>query len=629
MLKNIKINKKNVNKPIINGTFIVHYAGIKNNSKLFKKVVKYNGNLFVLNEFGETVGHIAGRLGHIKLLKTIIKTQPNLLNKKDINGKTVLNYLKEDLLFFLKKYQKHINSIDNVDKTGLTLLLHNIKNKKIVKTLIKYGANINYPKHLPPMVAAAHLNNFGIIKLLYEMGGDLNIMDDNYVTPFLIAVSKGNLKIVKWMLDNNVDKTYGGSESDDHPINIGLFNGNIKMISLLLNNDVDVNVMNRNMDTCAHFMFKLNGLKKIPYKIRREIVKRTDDLNKKNKNGDSVFNLLVQKDNWKKYKEILMSKCVDKNSRNKQGKTPLDFIKSGKRKGLTQCISLNNDKVNIKMSKYKYVNKSSFSTTSLFNVIYVLIVLKKYSNATIPFYYEKGKNKCEKTDGLRNTYLYMMKELQNFIIIWDIQCTYFPEHLLKTIKKIKKRFVIIRLSIVVTDNMNHANVLLYDKHNNTIERFDPYGVVPYGDSNLMDDYLEKQFDGITYLRPKDYMDSVSFQILSDEQNQKNIKYGDPEGYCLAWTYWYIEMRLLNANVKPKILVKHLINKINDSKNTFMEHIRNYANDLDKHKIKFFKSINLDKKKWYNKIYTKKDFDLITSGLHIKLKNIVSSDYIKQ
>ena len=46
-----------------------------------------------------------------------------------------------------------------------------------------------------------------------------------------------------------------------------------------------------------------------------------------------------------------MRKCVDKNSRNKQGKTPLDFVKGTE---LEQCVLLNTDKVNIKMKKYKY-----------------------------------------------------------------------------------------------------------------------------------------------------------------------------------------------------------------------------------------------------------------------------------
>lgn len=707
--KILKNKKFSINKSIHNGNFLVHYIVLSNDINMFNKICdpKYCLDLCVVDNDKNTVAHLACNLGYHELLKEIIKNKPSLLNKTNNDENTVFNMLWNNyklLKYFLNKYKKHINSIDNVNNKGETVLSINTKNNNIdtILLLAKFGANLNWPKENIPIIIATENNNLKIVKLLKENGANINSKDKTFTTPFIISVIKKNKDIVEYLLKNNVDHSYIGGESDDHPVVISLFNQDIPVLKLLLNNNINLNQQSRYLNLPAHFLFmnlEKKSYQKIPLNIRKKILLKTTNINKKNINGYTVLHYLMKNDNWRKYKSVLKDKKIDLSVKNDDDKKPLDYLKNDVDKQEFIDFIYNNyvnllkkdknwlhafdykcsrtlrkneiDKFNmncknkiikkIKESNsfpkieeeeqqisvlfYKYSNYSTFSTTAVYNVIYALIILQKYSNLTIPFVYNpliRDNLGFVKTDSIKsiyniykkkisssvvdivNIYSRIMIELSNFLIIWyDKNVNFIPqdfkEAVLISSDRPNIRFIFIRVSIIVTTNMNHANVLIYDLENKTIERFDPYGVVPYGNPDDMDDFLEKYFinnisKDIKYIRPKDYMDNVSFQIVSNEHNELNKKFGDPGGYCLAWVYWYIEMRVMNKNVKPKILVDKLINIINSSEFSFIEYIRNYANNLDKEKTIFFAKSGIDEKSWYNTVFTIQDISMILNQL---------------
>jgi hypothetical protein len=81
-------------------------------------------------------------------------------------------------------------------------------------------------------------------------------------------------------------------------------------------------------------------------------------------------------------------------------------------------------------------------------------------------------------------------------------------------------------------------------------------------------------------------------MISDENNSEYQKAGDFGGFCLAWSIWYLENRLMNPDVNQKILVKKLIDKLSSMNVTFVEYIRNYANKINESRIKYFKKIGI-------------------------------------
>ena len=48
---------------------------------------------------------------------------------------------------------------------------------------------------------------------------------------------------------------------------------------------------------------------------------------------------------------------------------------------------------------------------------------------------------------------------------------------------------------------------------------------------------------------------ASFQILSNDDSNYTKKLGDPIGYCLAWTLWYLEQRIGNPDINLDNLLK--------------------------------------------------------------------------
>jgi len=184
-------------------------------------------------------------------------------------------------------------------------------------------------------------------------------------------------------------------------------------------------------------------------------------------------------------------------------------------------------------------------------------------------------------------------------------------------RKGDKDYAILLLSIkIINENTLHANLLLYDFKNMTIERFEPYGIID--NDYEMDDILEEELTwntGLTYLRPDKITPNVSFQSIADENNMSNLKRGDFGGFCLAWTLWYAESRLKNPKVEPLILVKKLIKRINNLNIKFVEYIRNYSNKMAIVREDFLEKNGINKKIASNAYLDINTIDKINTSLH--------------
>jgi hypothetical protein len=98
--------------------------------------------------------------------------------------------------------------------------------------------------------------------------------------------------------------------------------------------------------------------------------------------------------------------------------------------------------------------------------------------------------------------------------------------------------------------------LVYDKVTNILERFEPYGLIPYLDGDNLNTFIEqigKNYinSNIKYIKPIDMDNIVGPQVISNDSNYNIKKSGDPNGYCLAWTFWFFETRNKNPNIKFK------------------------------------------------------------------------------
>jgi hypothetical protein len=185
-------------------------------------------------------------------------------------------------------------------------------------------------------------------------------------------------------------------------------------------------------------------------------------------------------------------------------------------------------------------------------------------------------------------------------------------------KNTNKRFACVLLIInLVNVNYGHANILIYDYKNMTVERFDPYGNSTDTYEGL-DKLLEEELTwntGFKYIYPKDFLPYAGFQNISDEINEYNTKPGDIGGFCLAWCIWYLETKIKNQDISSKKLVEKLIYKLNNLDIKYIEYIRNYSNSLESKKINFLVSNGFDHKQITNVNLTSTYFQKILNFIY--------------
>ena len=145
--------------------------------------------------------------------------------------------------------------------------------------------------------------------------------------------------------------------------------------------------------------------------------------------------------------------------------------------------------------------------------------------------------------------------------------------------KSEARFLIILMTLREKDGGVHANVLIFDKENNELERFDSIGAVVHENYNTdaLDIEILKLFNSqkgklvpadYKYIRPKDFCAAELFQ--SKETDEISVE--DTRGNCAVWRAWYIDIRLANPDVLRQHLVKIAMQKLEDfgSLSTFIK-----------------------------------------------------------
>lgn len=294
--------------------------------------------------------------------------------------------------------------------------------------------------------------------------------------------------------------------------------------------------------------------------------------------------------------------------------------------------------MNIDIMAKTTVHKSSWIADGfdvLFSVIYLL---EKHSNLCVP-YYKVSKESI----------------LNDVIIFWNHNSVskkanpkdYFfeypgnKERFLKSMSlclKNKSRFIIVPIGIKFSSGSGgHFNVILIDKENKTIERFEPYGVETLHDLSIMT-MFEKKFKGIfNQLAPGYKLYSGNklcpesgIQMLEEEAIQKGEGTAielesDPIGYCIAWSIYYVDMRLTYLKVKPQKLVKLILTNLQNYKHSLRTFIRNYSAFLLKEKTKFLKSLDV----YLNRSLTSGNQKNFSKNIEKKLTNYFMKKLIEK
>lgn len=127
------------------------------------------------------------------------------------------------------------------------------------------------------------------------------------------------------------------------------------------------------------------------------------------------------------------------------------------------------------------------------------------------------------------------------------------------------RFAII-LARIMRNSSGHQTVFLFDNKRMTFEFFDPHGRHALYDSTELIDFAKNlfkkyKFEDLLLTCPKLSFQRVEIEQSNEFQNFITSIFDENMGFCVAWTFFYIDQRLSNPDVNPKQLQKELIKKL--------------------------------------------------------------------
>jgi hypothetical protein len=160
----------------------------------------------------------------------------------------------------------------------------------------------------------------------------------------------------------------------------------------------------------------------------------------------------------------------------------------------------------------------------------------------------------------------------------------------------KDRFIILSVTVNKIETRGkqvgvgtpHANILLYDKKNNTLERYEPHGpaynITGKKSQKLMDIDIAEYFMDIGLIKSRDdYYEPLRFCPKWDKwqegrvghQMLQNLQSKEFVGSCATWCMWYINERLDNPDRPRDQVIQESIEEMQSSSKGFTKFIKKY------------------------------------------------------
>jgi len=671
------------------GNSSIHLLATYGHTELLTKTLEHHPDyLNLINNAGDTVINILYQnydmihwiLDNVKPTNIIKDNQAgqNIINK-NITKSSDINSIGYRIIKLL--CDTHLDEIKQ-HPGSFACMAAELDNLPILQLLInnKYDINRKDQQYLTPFIYAVQNNNLETAKIIIDAGCDINYSGpEGDQNSMIYSIIHKNINMIELLIENKFNMAIY-DRNLQIPVHFALSPQYAMPVSCIYKilYYSDINKKNIYAITPFHLLCKYHDLT-----AYSEILKNKHasvdifvrDSNNKRPidyinpaNIHKLIDIIVEN-----YANYIDNKCCLPNDtesglHSKECKAALQkyIFETERSVPIKRDLKTVGDKLkminSVAGNVATNVIQGSFNSDVYHNMVYTVILLEKYKNLGIPFQYyfhDKYQNDkivlndkycayVDKSDRIIweivNIYVNFFYEIQPYLIIWHTRDANYIHPKLKLyidkcLKSKKIRFIMFKLTLIVNENGTHANILIYDKKTNTLERFEPYGIIPYIASDDLDKFIEAELcplisGDVKYYKPIDLFDGVGMQVISNDDKQMVKKLGDPAGFCLAWTFWYLEMRINNPGIGQKELIKLCEDTILedgltsdiDKDKIYIQFIRNYAHTLDVEKNKFMKSIGIVDTNVYNLVYNREDTDRLIRGLVERFETIVGDRY---
>lgn len=195
-------NEISVNQSDAASVSPLHIAVSKCHLPLVRYLVDKGANVNCACRERRTPLHVAAQHGFIEIMQVLIENEADI-NVFDMKERSPLSLAvlgsREAAVELLIKNGARLNQ---EDAAGFTPLRRAVWNDctPIAMMLLNAGARVVQSHYL--LHAAARSNNPEMVKALHEAGALLNIRDDQGNTPLMVACSRKNLTVARYLLKN-------------------------------------------------------------------------------------------------------------------------------------------------------------------------------------------------------------------------------------------------------------------------------------------------------------------------------------------------------------------------------------------------------------------------------------------
>ena len=206
-------------------------------------------------------------------------------------------------------------------------LLKAIKNgddKKIKYLVEKKNVPVNFVGFLgemPILTAIDQTYNIRPLKLLVELGAEINILNKYGQNPVFRCIDKENLEALDFLIQNKVILNFQHKISGDTPLIYAIKEKKSYFMDMLIKGGADVNLENKRKKTALHYAVERKSLEIV--KLLTDAYKA--DVNKKDEQGKTPLFYAVINESKEMVEHLVKKARAKVNLTDKEGKTPLFY----------------------------------------------------------------------------------------------------------------------------------------------------------------------------------------------------------------------------------------------------------------------------------------------------------------
>lgn len=150
------------------------------------------------------------------------------------------------------------NEVDQADLLEMLLDAYYDENPEKIEQLLQRGVDVNIKddEGLTPLMQVASFGEYEIAQILIRYGADVNMTSDEFIpkgwTPLMFAIDQKFGDIARLLLQHGADVNKPATNGET-PLILAVQNGNLDIIRLLLQYDVNVNAQDEDGETALFF----------------------------------------------------------------------------------------------------------------------------------------------------------------------------------------------------------------------------------------------------------------------------------------------------------------------------------------------------------------------------------------